>query len=496
MSLFNDIRSSVKDSIIYSFGNLSTKILGFILIPLYTKYLSVEDYAILAIIEISAQFIVAVFGFRISSALLRLFWDEDYAHNQKAMFFTSLSFLTVISFISIVGFSFFSNTFSSLLFGSPDFSYPLILMFISSGMQIIALICLTQIRIDQKPLLFSISNFLRLIVTLGFTVYFIAYQNKNIEAIYEAQLIGYIIFFLSIFRFIKKRIEFKIEPHILRVMLAYSTPLIFAEIASVIFTITSRYCLNFLSTLHEVGIFSLGFKVANTLKVFIVSSVMLAISPMIFKKMNDPDAKRFYSKIMTYFSFGLMFFVLAISMFGKEIIHFLVNNKSYWDAHEVIPVLSLAIFFGMLKDVSLTGLHLTKRTKIISGIISSMAILNVFLNVHFIEIWQSLGAAFATLISQILFFSTIYYVAQKYYHIPYELLKVVKILLIGILLYGIAVYSDQFGLIQRLIIKTSILIIYPIILYFWNFYDDIELLRLKQSWNKWKKIKNWPKIFR
>jgi O-antigen/teichoic acid export membrane protein len=496
MSLLEDIRSSVKDSIIYSFGNLSTKILGFILIPLYTKYLSVEDYAILAILEISAQLIVAVFGFRFSSALLRLFWDEEYVNNQKAMFFTSLSFLTIVSFISIVAFSFFSHNFSILLFANPDFSYPITLMLITSGMQIIGLICLTQIRIDQKPLLFSFSNFFRLIVTLGFTVYFIAYQNKNIEAIYEAQLIGYIIFFVAIFNFIRKRIEFKVDPRILNAMLAYSLPLILAEIASVIFTITSRYCLNFLSTLHEVGIYSLGFKIANTLKVFIVSSVMLAISPMIFKKMNDPDAKRFYSKIMTYFSFGLMFFVIAIAIFGKEIIHLLVKNRAYWDSYKVIPVLSFGIFFGMLKDVSLTGLHITKRTKIISVIISGMAILNVLLNIYFIQVWQSLGAAFATLISQILFFIFIYYFAQKYYHVPFEIIKVVKILVIGLILYGLSVYADQFGLIQRLIIKTSILIIYPIILYFWNFYDDIELLRLKQSWHKWKKIKNWYKNFR
>jgi len=494
--MINSIRAAVRDSVIYGLGNLSTKLVGFILIPLYTKYLTVEDYAILAILEISSQLIIAVFGLRISSALFRLFWDKEYKKHQKAMFFTALSFLIVISLVSIVGFIFLSETISKLLFGRPDFSYPLILMFIASGLQINAILCLNQIRIKEKPILFSTSNVLKLIVTLLFTVYFIVYQNKNIEAIYEAQLIGYTIFFLSVFPFIKKSIELKFEPHILGAMLAYSTPLIFAEIAGVIFTITSRYCLNFLSTLHEVGIFSLGFKVANTLKVFIVSSVMLAISPMIFKKMNDPDAKRFYSKIMTYFSFGLMFFVLAISLFGKEIIHFLVKSRSYWDAHEVIPVLSMAIFFGMLKDISLTGLHLTKRTKMISFIISIIAILNVFLNIYFIDIWQSLGAAFATLISQILFFSTIYYFAQKYYHIPYELLKVFKILLIGVLLYGIAVYADQFDLIQRLVIKSTILIIYPIILYYWNFYEEIELLRMRQSWYKWKNIKNWPRNFR
>ncbi len=493
MSLINDLRSSVKDSIIYSFGNLSTKLVGFILIPLYTKYLSVEDYAILAILEITAQFIVAVFGFRISSALLRLYWDNDYKNRQKSMFFTSLSFLMVVGLLSVAGFIYFSGSISVLLFESPDFSYPITLMLVNAGLQVIAVLCLTQIRIEEKPLLFSVSNFLRLVMTLLFTVYFIAFQGKNIEAIYEAQLIGYFVFFLTIFPFIQKNIEFKIDLNILKSMLIYSGPLIFAEIAGVIFAITSRYTLNFLSTLNEVGTYSLGFKVANTIRVFIVSSVMLALSPMIFKKMNDPDAKRFYSKVMTYFSFGLMFFVLAISIFGREFIKFLASNQSYWDAYQVIPLLSLAMFFGMLTDVSLTGLHLTKRTKIISSVMSSMAILNIILNIVLIISWQSIGAALATLISQVLFFSAIYYMAQKYYPIPFELLKVAKILTTGLILFMVSLLSDDIDLVPRLTMKFSLLFIYPIILYYWNFYEEIEITRLKQSFQKWKNPKNWKK---
>ncbi len=493
MSLFKDIRDSVKDSIIYSFGNLSTKLVGFVLIPLYTQYLSVEDYAILAILEISAQFMVAVFGVRISSALLRLYWDKEFVNKQKSMFFTSLSFLTAISIISMACFIYFSETFSILLFDTPKFAYPLTLMLISSGLQIIVLLCLTQIRIKEKPILFSISNISRLIVTLLLTVYFITYQNKNIEAIYEAQLIGFIAFFLTILRFIIKNIKIRIDFQILRSMLTYSYPLILAEVAGVVFTITSRYCLNFISTLHEVGIYSLGFKVANTLKVFIVSSVMLALSPMIFKKMNDPDCKLFYSKIMTYFAFGLMLFVLAISLFGKEVIHMLSKNSDYWGAHTVIPILSFAIFFDMLKDISLTGLHITKRTKIISAMISIVAIINLILNIIFIFFWQSIGAALATLMAQILFFIIIFKAAQRYYLIHYEIIKIVKILLVGILIFAITFYLDPLNLAVRVSIKLALIFLFPIILYFWNFFEEIELLRMKQSWQKWRNIRNWRK---
>jgi O-antigen/teichoic acid export membrane protein len=491
MSLLKDIKTSLKDILIYSFGNLSTKLVGFILIPLYTQHLSVEDYAILAILEISAQLLIAVFGFRISAALLRLYWDQTYINNQKTMFFTSLSFISFVSALMISGLVIFAQPLSFYLFDNSDYSYLLKIMFLSTGLQIIAQFCLTLIRIQEKPLLYSMSNLFRLLVTLTLTIYFIAFLNKSLEAIYEAQLIGYSILFITISKFIWQNIDFKFEKQTLKDMLSYSFPLIFAEISGAIFTITSRFCLKFLSTLYYVGIFSLGFKVSNTLKVFIVSSVMLAITPMIFKKINDPDCKRFYSKIMTYFSFGLMLFVLVISIFGKELIHLIAKNRDYWEAHTVIPMLSFAIFFGMLKDVSLTGLHISKRTNIISAIISGMAIINLIFNIFLIPIWQSVGAALATLTAQLLFFIIIYKAAQHYYFIPYEILKVFKIILVGIIIFALSFYTNPPTLIIRLLVKMALISLFPFILYFWNFYEEIELIRLRESWQKWKNPKKW-----
>jgi len=127
-----------------------------------------------------------------------------------------------------------------------------------------------------------------------------------------------------------KNIKPIFELRILREMLSFSTPLIVSSLAGIILTVTDRYMLRFLVDLKAVGIYSLGFKVANTLRVFIISSVMMALQPTIYKMMNAPDNKRFYSKSMTYFSFGLMICVLGLSfhlllmlIIGKHLLLFL-----------------------------------------------------------------------------------------------------------------------------------------------------------------------------
>ena len=66
-------KSTLKNSFIYGLGNVATKIIGLILIPLYTNptYLSVEDFGFLGILKISSQVLVAIMSFFFSK---RVFW--------------------------------------------------------------------------------------------------------------------------------------------------------------------------------------------------------------------------------------------------------------------------------------------------------------------------------------------------------------------------------------------------------------------------------------
>jgi O-antigen/teichoic acid export membrane protein len=221
---------------------------------------------------------------------------------------------------------------------------------------------------------------------------------------------------------------------------------------------------------------------------------MLAVFPIVFKKMNDPDSKRFYSKLMTYFSFVVMIFALIVSIFNREIIMILTKNQEYWIAYEVIPIISLTIFFGMLKTLSLIGLHIIKKTKIIAVITVLMTVLNFGLNLLFVFLWKSLGAAFATLVSQIVFFIYIYKSAQRHYPIPFEIPKVLKVIIIGVILFISSLLLNDFVTLWKILLKSILIILFPILLYFIQFFEEIEILRIKQSWKKWRSLKSWKNL--
>lgn len=477
--MLNNIKKLFKNSAIYGIGNISGKLVGFILIPLYTKSFSVEKYGIISLLEITSTLLITVFGFKIYQAFFRFYWDSEYIKNQKALFFTSFSILVLAStFLVIVGFA-QSTEISLLLFGQQTYSELIRLMVVGAGLQIISQILLTLMRIQEKSALYTASTVFRTAIILILTVYFIVNREMGIDGIYYAQIIGQVVLFVTLIKYFISNVTFRFDVRIVKELLAYSIPLIFSSIFTILLSVSDRYMLRILADLENVGLYSLGFKIANTTKVFLIASVQLAISPMIFKMMDDPNNKRFYSKIMTYFSFVVMIFILFLAGFSKELIEVVARSKEYWQAYQIVPVTSISIFFGMLMSTSQTGILITKKTKIFSIIISISAIINILFDWLLIPIYYEIGASFASLISQFISFVLVYRYAQKYYYISYEIKKVSYIFVLGILILFVMFLINGWPIILVLPVKLLLILSFPIVLYLFKFYEERELLSIK-----------------
>ncbi|MCE2995798.1 MAG: lipopolysaccharide biosynthesis protein [Cyclobacteriaceae bacterium] len=487
------VKSSVKDTVIYSLGTFATKLSGFILVPLYTntQYLTNKEYGVLNLVEVNLQVFISVFGLGICYAYERWYWDSEFINKRKSLFFTII-FFTSITSLTLVGLlSSFSSSLSQILFKGNTFSTLFTLMLVNAAFEIIAQTPNSLIRLSEKPALFTSANITKLIVSVGLTVLFTVKFKWGLEGIYYAQIIGIVVYFIVLSKFIYKNLEYKFEWRELINMIQFRFPFLLPIVALNLFNFNDRYILaNVLGT-EEVGVYSLGAKLANTIKVFIITAIWMALTPTIYKMMNDPNNKRFYSKIMTYLSFVVIFFVMTFSFFSKELVELFATEKSYERAQQIIPLISLGIFFGMLKDVSLIGLNISKRTfPILIGTITSLTV-SILFNFLLIPNYGIIGASLVNLFSQIIFFIIILSYAQKYYHIPYELKKIGLIITVFLLLFLVSISTNSFTIWARISIKAGLLFLFPIILYWLDFFEEIEIARLKSMWVKWRDPLNW-----
>ncbi|MBP7849519.1 MAG: oligosaccharide flippase family protein [Lentimicrobiaceae bacterium] len=474
---------------VYGLGTLASKLVGFILIPLYTTYFSIADYGIIGLVEVSSTAIISIFGLALYQALYRWYWDQAFLNRQGSIFFTILAFLAAVGFIINLMAWTFDEMISASLFGHPGHQTLVRLFFAASGLQILIVVISTVMQLRQQSLIFTLTSLAMLLVQLVLTLILIIVYGMGIEAIYYAQVAGSLVYLILAARFTKKHLDLRFEKTILHDMLIFSFPLIISNIAALVLSLADRYLLRVYSTMDDLGVYQFGYKIANTLQVLVVSSAGMALTPLKFMKMNDPDAKRFYSKILTYSAFVLMFLVLFVTLFGFEIVKVLAKNKEFWPSSLIIPVVSFGIFFGMLKDNALIGLQIIKKTKVISLILMLIASFSLLLNWIIIPTYGSEGAAWVFLASQIVFFIASYLSSQKVYPVPYESKKLLMLIGIGLVFWILSYTIHPFPLALRLLIKFAMLLSFPFILLLFNFYDQIELMHIRNGVKKWSNLR-------
>jgi O-antigen/teichoic acid export membrane protein len=357
-------------------------------------------------------------------------------------------------------------------------------MFASAAVNIVANVSLVLLRLQERAVKYSLISMTKLFVTLGLTILFVVFMHRNVQGVYEAMLFGEITGLLMISGDIFRNSELKFEYRKLIQMLGYGFPLMLASVSTVLLNTFDRYSLNYLADLDAVGTYTIAFKFANSIKIIVISSIQLSLVPMMFRKMGDPDHKRFYAKSLKYSVYLVMVCVLFLSIFSLEIVKEFVHEKSYWEAANIIPLLSFSMVFVLMKENVLIGLQITKSSALMGSLIAFTALFNLGLNILLIPHYRIYGAAVSTLVSQMVMFFLFFFVSQKKYPIPYELKNIISIIVAGILLFGVSVLSNSWSLLPRLAFKTGLFASFPFVLLLVKFYEPVEIQGIKNYVSK------------
>lgn len=483
-------KSVAKHTIIYSIGNLSTKLIGLVLLPLYTSHLSTSDYGILSVLEITSQLLTAIIGLNLSKAMMRWVAVEKVEKNKKGIVLsTYIAVLSVVVVFSCL-MLFSREYFASFFFGNSEYKTYFSLLTVWVSFEIINRVTLDLLRLKERSLFFILLIVLKFSSILALNIYFVAFREMGVEGIIASQAIGNaLVFLITIILIVKSIRGAKPDFFMFREMLKYSTPLVFSTISTMILTMTDRYLLKLLGTYSQVGIYSLGYKIAGVINVFIIQSFQLGFLPVAYKMFQDNDAKPFFARITSYLLLILFVTALGISAFSREvIILFSSKNEAYWIAYTIVPIISFTFVLRGLNYIFSLGLHYVKQTKYNAYIVFLAAIFNIILNFVLIPLTGIYGAAFATVAANLLMVFLFYWKSQKAYPIRYEKRRMIVLFVSGITALLVVSLIDLSGDYSwwRTMLKACIVIIYPLLLFATGFFNKDEQRLMKGAWKKWK----------
>jgi len=445
----------LRNTLIYTVGNILPQAVAFILLPIYTKYLPPAEYGIVNSMVVIQALLGILFSFALDRSIIRLYWDYKSEQDRKA-FLGTISI--AIMFISILFF------FSSLIFSRvlqkifPDISfYPYYFFTLITTFSFnMSLLAKSFYRLKNLAFKYFVISVFELLLTTGFTLWFIIGKEGMGLGVIKGKMIAFLVLIPVYLVIILDHISLKFKFNMFKNALFYTLPTIPTLFAAWMLGQSDKIFIADYLTLDDVGIFSLSRRIAGLITM-VAGAFMLAYHPMYFELANSEDQNRAKLKLFKYnnvFILTIIFMSFLLVFFSKEVVVLFLNER-YHSSFKYIPWLVVAVLIGSISSTIIgASFQQSKKMKqdMYIGIMS--AVITGVLYYFLIRVYGLYGMIFATVLSTLIIFVGAYlYAKKKCYFIPFNWKQVAFITMVLVGIYaGFTFFLDVnpiFGLILK-----------------------------------------------
>lgn len=380
--------------LLFTISNFGSKIISFLLVPLYTYVLTTEEYGTVDLLSTTATLFIPILTLNIQDAALRFGMDENYS--PKDVITTALRIngiggtilavaLAVIGFTGLIDIpaEYLAFLFILYLFSSLNNTFTLYL----KAKEKVSVLMVSGIL---NTLFMCVLNLLFLLVfRWGITGYLLAMSGASIVAVVYQLFAGAIY----------KDVELKREKNITREMLCFSIPLVANSLAWWINSASDRYILTFMCGVAANGIYSVAYKIPTILTT--VQNIFYnAWSISAIKEFDKEDKDGFIGNIFSLYSFVSVMACSVIMIFNITISSVLYA-KEFFEAWKCVPFLLVGTVFNGMALFEGCLFTAVKKTKEVSATTLVGAAVNIICNFIFIRYFGALGAALATMLGYV-----------------------------------------------------------------------------------------------
>ncbi len=380
------------------FGLVSfvNKLIAFLLLPIYTAYLSTEEYAVVDLTIVIQSLVWPLFSMCVCDALLRFGFEKGIDHSK--LYSLSLA-------IAVPGLIAASVLLLKLNFDEMLFSYRL---WVASYYVVVSINSLNSFfaRVTDRIALITKVSILTTVIIALFSIVFIKVFNLGATGYFASLVLGNLFSVIAYFVFgnYKSYITYIGKPDIViaKKMLAYSIPMIPNAIFWWINSSLDKFCIASIIGLSAVGIYSAAGKMSSVLSI-ITAVFGQAWNISAFEEYRNKGSSLFFANI--YLCFRLLCTLLSIAIILlNPIISCFLLSEDFASAQFLVPMLVLAFFYSAMNMFFGSVFTAYKKTNLLLWTTGTGALANIILNYIFINAMNVIGAAIATVISNILVF--------------------------------------------------------------------------------------------
>ena len=471
--MLEQLKQLLRHSALYGLGSIVARILGVLLLPLYTRYLTPGDYGLIETLVALSAVLTALVAQGMKSAFFRFYFDSTEPERRRLVVRTAFWYVFAAATVVLVLGVALSSPLSWLLFGTRGHAGLVAAAFVGLWAAMNYEQMTSLFRVEQRSTSYVVATLTNLLITIGATILFVVVLDRGPLGVIVGNFTGTLIVYAALLVRSRHVLGLQFDRSLYRAMNRFGLPLVPSALALWLTNFSDRFFLVKLTDAHEVGLYSIGVRAASAI-LLLLTAFRLAWPAFAYSIEDDREARRTYSFVLTYVVFVACWLALVLGLLAPWILHVITTPRFYPAANVVAPLaFGGAAFAGYV--VVQIGTGRARRTRSNWLVTGTGAVLNVALNFALIPAYGRMGAAVATVSAYSLLFVAMAWRSQRVFPVPYQWRRVATL---GAAAVGLTVLGKLVD--APLPLALALALGYPLVLAALGFYLPVERRRLRR----------------
>jgi O-antigen/teichoic acid export membrane protein len=395
--MISRLRQLGKDSLVYGVGGIVSRGAGFLLIPIYTRVFSPEEYGTIEMLNVLSLFLGALLAMGMDTAQ-GFFFFEQKKHGQEAqakiisailqwrLIWGTAIVIAAIIIWSPLNYLFFNQQLTWIYFGL-SFTGIFFFQIMTQSVEVFRLLDRPWSYIGLELGQTLLTAALILVLVLGFDLGILGFLWGVLIGAFVSTIMGW----WSIRNYVYWSGDCR---NWWRRLLKFSAPLVPNMIFIYLLNTCDRWFVSHYNGQAALGLYAIGAKFA-LLVYFAANMFRLAWWPVAMDAMHSEEGPELFRTIARLYLGAGAIFVVLITVMSPYILNWF-TTVVYLPAYPIIGILSwYAVFYGFYL-IGAAGILKSEKTFISPFLIGTAVLCDIILNLLLVPRYGGVGAAIAT----------------------------------------------------------------------------------------------------
>lgn len=389
-----------RHTLVYALTGQLSRLVGFVLIPFYTEWLTKRDYGVNEILTQLLTVLSYVAGFNLTTAMSRYFFEQQDERGRRAVVSTTLIAVLggSLALAGLVALG--ADPIASLVSeGYPGLPLLVRLLVAILVLQMLRETWLRYLQAQERSTAYGALSVGKVLLEVSLQVWFVAHEGLGLKGLFYGVLLGEAAAVLALTVLLLPSVGLTFSRPLFGLMWAYTLPLIPNGLLQFCLHSADRFVLNGLAGEEQVGLYAFAYKFGYIPNYLLLTPFLLIWYPFVFSVREEARQRDLIARIAPWLMGALTAVVLAVALLAPEIARLMAGQDDYVEGWRAIGLVCAGYWFWGLFQLVQTGFFVRKLTGRLPALTGLAVAVNLGANFALIPHLGFIGAAWATLLA-------------------------------------------------------------------------------------------------